>query len=172
MKIISFSNEILHTVICNEHHTKVVQSNWIDVIWEWSQKNWRPISVPFFDIPIPICGESLLIIFGVEICNFRRQSPMLYYERPMRRKTWIDTENEHYVAVSWVSMQVLINSVPSFQSFWPASVNSLARGGVDTDETIDSVVVAPNIREPPRKQTKWSCLGDICHDLLFVGEAP
>jgi hypothetical protein len=65
-----------------------------------------------------------------------------------------DTENVPYVAVSWVSMQVLISSVPRFQSFWPDSVNSLARGGVDTSETIDSIVVAPSIREPPRKQTR------------------
>ena len=51
-------------------------------------------------------------------------------------------------------MQVLISSVPSFQSFWPDSVSSLARGGLDTGETMDPVVVAPSIREPPRKQTK------------------
>ena len=73
----------------------------------------------------------------------------------MRRKTWNDIKkNVPYVAVSCVSMQVLISSTPSFQSFWPASVSSLARGGVDTDETIDSVVVAPSIKEPPRKQTR------------------
>jgi hypothetical protein len=66
----------------------------------------------------------------------------------------IHTENVPYVAVSWVSMQVLISSVPSFQSRWPDLVSSLARGGVDTRETIDSVVVAPSIREPPRKQTR------------------
>ena len=89
----------------------------------------------------------------------------------MRRKTWNDTENAPYVAVPWVSMQVLISSTPSFQSFWPASVNSLARGGVDTDETIGSVVIAPSIREPPRKQTRWSCLSDSFHTLLIVGEA-
>jgi hypothetical protein len=61
---------------------------------------------------------------------------------------------EPYVAVSCVSMQVLISSVPTLQSLWPASVSSLAKGGVDTEETIDSIVVAPSIKEPPRKQTR------------------
>lgn len=64
-------------------------------------------------------------------------------------------------------MQVLMSSKPSFQSFWPDSVSSLARGGTDTGEAIDSVVVAPSIKEPPRKQTRWSCLGNTCHDLLI-----
>ena len=80
-------------------------------------------------------------------------------------------KNVCYIAVSWVSMQVSTSSQQSFQSFWPASesVSSLARGGVDADETIESVVVALNIREAPRKQTTWSCLGDA---LIIVGDAP
>ena len=79
---------------------------------------------------------------------------MLYKDQLKKENMNDNKKKGPYVAVSWVSMQVLISSVPSFQSFWPDSVSSLAKGGVDTDETRLFVVIAPSIREPPRKQTR------------------
>ena len=69
------------------------------------------------------------------------------------------------MAVLWVSIHVLRSSVPSSQSFCPAGVNCSGRGGTETVPSTASVVVAPSINEPARKQTRWSCLGDNRHVL-------
>ena len=70
------------------------------------------------------------------------------------------------VAVSCVPIHVLINSTPDFQSRKPAFVSSWGLGGIETLSTIVPVVVAPSMRDPPRKQTKWSCFGVSRHDLI------
>lgn len=52
-----------------------------------------------------------------------------------------------------------MSSTPVFQSLSPDCVSSSDLGGIDTCSTKAPVVVAPNISEPPRKHTRWSCLG-------------
>lgn len=73
-----------------------------------------------------------------------------------------------YVAVSCVSMHVLTSSTPVFQSRLPEDESSPVRGGTDTVWPKAPVLVAPSISEPPRKQTRWSCLGVRRHE-LFTG---
>ena len=73
------------------------------------------------------------------------------------------------MAVSCVWMHVLSNSTPDFQSRKPVLVSSWGLGGIETLLTVVPVFVAPSMREPPRKQTKWSCFGASRHELVRHG---
>jgi hypothetical protein len=69
-----------------------------------------------------------------------------------------------HVAVSlYVSTHVLMSSKPVIQSRFPVSDSSTAIGGIETGCLCASVATAPSIRDPPRKQTRWSCFGDTPH---------
>jgi hypothetical protein len=70
------------------------------------------------------------------------------------------------VAVSCVSIQVFTRSTPVFQSLFPVSESSPTGGGTETGWTRGPVLVAPSISEPPRKHTRWSCLGASRHELI------
>jgi hypothetical protein len=71
-----------------------------------------------------------------------------------------------YVAVFlYVSTHVFMSSKPVVQSRLPVLDNSSAVGGTETGYVSASVVVAPNMREPPRKQARWSCFADRIHSL-------
>ena len=66
-------------------------------------------------------------------------------------------------------MQVSINATPVRQSRLPCSVSSVSRGGIETCRVTAPVVMAPSMRFPPRKHTRWSCLGVNRHELCETG---
>jgi hypothetical protein len=113
-----------------------------------------------FDIPIrwrtgirihPIAGDP-------EINNFRREAAV---ETKVINTLFIQSQDSPgtYVAVSCVCMQVWMSSTPVFQSLFPFSESSSGLGGTETGCMRAPVRVAPSMREPPRKQTRWSCFG-------------
>jgi hypothetical protein len=63
--------------------------------------------------------------------------------------------------VLYVSTQVSIRPVPTYQSSESALENSFGLGGIDRRAS-----VTPSRRDPPRKQTRWSCLGFKAHPLI------
>lgn len=72
-----------------------------------------------------------------------------------------------HVAVLCVSIHVRTSSTPLIQSRVPCAVSSVARGGTDAACSVVPVVTAPSMSEPPKKQTRWSCLGIIRQVLRY-----
>ena len=102
-------------------------------------------------------GFSSIPSLGILKCTISGESPLQTREKS---RFWLGADRQTaYVAVSCVAMQVLISSVPVFQSRLPVSLSWEGRGGMETGWVSAPDVVAPSMSEPPRKQTRWSCFG-------------
>lgn len=66
-----------------------------------------------------------------------------------------------HVAVSWVFMQ--LSMIP-----WPTRKSSLSFSSIfSQSKSLFPPSVIPSRNDPPKKQTRWSCLGTICHVALW-----
>jgi hypothetical protein len=108
---------------------------------------------------IPVLVLGLLIVRQVKHGNFRAQTPTIdQHAFPLE---FIYDSTTH-VAVSCVFMQVSTRPFPTKKS----SISRLSSFFQST--ALRPPSVTPRIKLPPRKHTRWSCLGTTCHPLRLL----
>ena len=120
------------------------------------------------DVPVGRCPFVRVhaVTRNPEVHNLRRKTTAPWSQIEPRQYLHLSQEvRSTHVAVSCVFKHVRTSSLPVSQSLQASSLSSSFLGGTDTGAVRRAPWTAPSMRDPPKKQTRWSCFGVRRHDL-------